>query len=127
MSCLMILLLPNTPHQTMWPTTPITHSSQPQLPLTPTVTSSTLQSDNTLPNNLPPIYQPTSQANSKPVTRSQNDIFKPNQKYYGLHTHITKSPLPKNPMSALMSHKLVFFYILFESVLFRYFVFLFPF
>jgi len=50
---------------------------------------------------LPPTYQPTSQANSKPVTRSQHRIFKPNQKYYGLYTHITKSPLPKNFVSAL--------------------------
>jgi hypothetical protein len=94
-------VLPETPHQTMCPTTPITHSNLPQPPLTSTVTPSTPQSDNNLPNNLPPIYQPTSQADSKPVTRSQHGIFKPNQKYYGLHTHITKSPLPKNPVSAL--------------------------
>jgi len=94
-------VLPDTPHQTMRPTTPITHSNLPQLPLTLTVTSSTPKSDNTLLNNLPPIYQPTSQADSKPVTRSQHSIFKPNKKYYGLHTHITKSPLPKNHVFAL--------------------------
>jgi len=32
---------------------------------------------------------------------SQHGIFKVNQKYYGLHTHVTKCPLPRNPVSAL--------------------------
>jgi hypothetical protein len=59
------------------------------------------ESNHTRPNNLPPIYQPTSQDNTKPTTRSQHGIFKPNQKYYGLHTQITKSPLPRNLVSAL--------------------------
>lgn len=36
----------------------------------------------------------------RPVTRSQHGIFKPNKKY-GLHTHVVRSPLPRNPMSAL--------------------------
>jgi histone deacetylase 1/2 len=52
-------------------------------------------------NHLPPIYQPTSQTNTKPITTSQHGIFKPNKQYYGLTTHISKSPLPRNPVSAL--------------------------
>lgn len=51
--------------------------------------------------NLPPIFQPTLQANTKLVTRSQHEILKQNQIYYGIHTHVTKSPLPKNPVYAL--------------------------
>ncbi|PNY09701.1 copia protein [Trifolium pratense] len=51
--------------------------------------------------SIPPILQPTSQAATKPVTRSQHGIFKPNPKYCGLHTHPSKSPLPRNPVSAL--------------------------
>lgn len=50
----------------------------------------------------PPIYQHTSSSENKPVTRSQHAIFKPNKKYqHGFFTNVTKSPLPRNPVSAL--------------------------
>lgn len=92
--------LPNTLPQTIRPTTP---SNRPESNSTPTLNSSlpSPQSNHTLQNNLPPIYQPTAQANTKPITRSQHAIFKPNKKYYNLLTHVTKSPLPRNPVSAL--------------------------
>ncbi|KAK2421141.1 hypothetical protein QL285_031798 [Trifolium repens] len=61
-----------------------------------------LPSTSTPPNiPTPSIYQPTLRSNTKPVTRSQHCIFKPNKKYIGLHTLVTKSPLPRNPMLAL--------------------------
>jgi len=61
-----------------------------------------LPSTSTPPNIPPPcISQPILSSNNKPVTRSQCGIFKPNQKYINLHTQVTKSPLPRNPMLAL--------------------------
>ena len=44
--------------------------------------------------------QPTPTPAQRPVTRSQHGIFKPNTKY-GFLTNVTKSPLPRNPVSAL--------------------------
>jgi hypothetical protein len=62
----------------------------------------TLSSTSTPPNILiPSIYQPTLRSSTKPVMRSQHGIFKPNKKYIGLHTLVTKSPLPRNPVLAL--------------------------
>jgi hypothetical protein len=80
----------------------------PQLPQMTNPAQTTPQSTQTLPCQshppnvpLPSIYQPTSSADNKPVTRSQHGIFKPNQKYANLHTQVTKSPLPRNPLLAL--------------------------
>lgn len=92
--------LPNTLPQKIRPTTP---SNRPQSNSNSTLNSPlpSPQSNHTLQNNLPFIYQPTAQANTKPITRNQHGIFKPNQKYYSLLTHVTKSPLLRNPVSAL--------------------------
>uniref|UniRef100_A0A803P4X6 Reverse transcriptase Ty1/copia-type domain-containing protein n=1 Tax=Cannabis sativa TaxID=3483 RepID=A0A803P4X6_CANSA len=55
---------------------------------------------------LPPIFQPTSSSANKPVTRSQHGIYRPNTKYHhGLNANVTKSPLPRNPVSALRDPK----------------------
>ena len=90
------------------PTTPnITQQNSPppaQLGSAPTPPqpAQTLPSTSTPPNiPLPAIYQSTVSSDNKPVTRSQHGIFKPNQKYINLHTEITKSPLPRNPVLAL--------------------------
>lgn len=80
-----------------------------QLPDSNSLPSSTVgrsflgpHSDHTQPLHLPPIFQPTTSSDLKPVTRSQHGIFKANNKYqHGLLTHVTKSPLPRNPVSAL--------------------------
>ncbi|KAK2355223.1 hypothetical protein QL285_092651 [Trifolium repens] len=89
----------HTPDSTNRPTTP----SSPTRP-SPPLDETTHSQPPPPPINrktLPPIFQTSSQTYTKPVTRSQHNIFKPNQKYYGLHTQVTKSPLPKNPVSAL--------------------------
>jgi len=61
-----------------------------------------LPSTSTPPNiPLPAIYQSTVSSDNKPATRSHHGNFKPNQKYINLHTEVTKSPLPRNPVLAL--------------------------
>lgn len=68
----LITPLPNTLPQTIRLTTPSTPTLNSSLP--------SPQLNHTLQNNLLLIYQPTSQANTKPITRIQHGIFKPNQK-----------------------------------------------
>nr|CBJ20669.1 hypothetical protein [Beta vulgaris subsp. maritima] len=46
-----------------------------------------------------PVVQPTLSSETKPVTRSQHGLFKPDQ--HGLLTHVTIYPIPRNPVSAL--------------------------
>jgi histone deacetylase 1/2 len=77
--------------------------NEPSTTVRPNQTPSSIssQSNNTCANQLQPQAQPTSHADTKPVTRSQHGIFKPNPKYCGLHIHPSKSPLPRNPVSAL--------------------------
>ncbi|GAU30137.1 hypothetical protein TSUD_360300 [Trifolium subterraneum] len=94
------------PTQTATPAqTPISdqpHTFSPPKDTTSSQTPPTIsQPPTTNQKALPPIFQPSSQTDTKPVTRSQHNIFKPNQRYYGLHTQVTKSPLPRNPVSAL--------------------------
>ena len=86
---------PTSPSPTTQPnpqscTTPLSHTS-----VTPSHSQITNQP------SPPLIFQPVLQTDTKPVTRSQHGIFKPNPKYCGLHNHVTKSPLPKNPVSTL--------------------------
>jgi len=50
-------------------------------------------------SDLSPV-QSASRSVHRLVTRSQYGIFKPNPKY-GLLTHVAKSPIPRNPVSAL--------------------------
>ena len=51
--------------------------------------------------NLIPIHQqPPPSTTLRPVTRSQRGIFKPKPQF-NLHTTVSKSPLPRNPVSAL--------------------------
>jgi len=48
----------------------------------------------------PPTPIPSPPISRRPVTRSMNGIFKPKIQH-NLHTSVTKSPLPRNPLSAL--------------------------
>ncbi|KAL8116424.1 hypothetical protein AgCh_022791 [Apium graveolens] len=47
----------------------------------------------------PPPHHPL--PNPGMITRSQRGIFKPNPKYHALHTEVSQSPLPRNPIAAL--------------------------
>ncbi|KAJ8529714.1 hypothetical protein K7X08_036549 [Anisodus acutangulus] len=46
------------------------------------------------------LLRPSNSNSGPTISHSQHGIFKPNTKY-GLHTHVTKSPLPRNPVSTL--------------------------
>lgn len=86
-------VLPN-PQPIAQPTTP-----EKQTAPSPPRSSSSNTSPNTTTTLSPPA-QPTPISTSKPVTRSQHGIFKP-KRQLNLNTCVTKSPLPRNPVSAL--------------------------
>ena len=92
----------NSSYQSPTSPSPTTRLS-PQSCTTPLSHTSATPSHSQITNqpSPPPIFQPVLQTDTKPVTRSQHGIFKPNPKYCCLHKHVTKSPLPKNPVSAL--------------------------
>ena len=84
--------LPN-PQPTTQPTTPETQHAQSPPSSSPNPSPSTSATSS-------PPYQPTPISVTKPVTRSQHGIFKP-KRQLNLNTSVPKSPLPRNPVSAL--------------------------
>lgn len=81
-----------TPTPSSQPNVPSEPNSSPPDPISSQITPAQTQID-PFPTNSP-IQQ------SRVVTHSQHGIYKPNKKY-SMHTTVERSPLPRNPITAL--------------------------